>query len=253
MGKGNLIIKQKDSIEYNTNHGLWGPGCNPRLQEIIADEDYSLSFEKDENVPFGYKYGVGIDKQLREEKRMNNIKSELATVSSLYQSILGAIKISNINLIHMQRRFDLKSKLNTQSDRIILQSKAISLFKGNFIRLLKQYYSSQTINTIKSRISISLPLGHLTNDGSYTTVMTSNPYISSIHIKFAERDYNSCKSIEDKILSACREIDTLQLCNVGKQAIEFCNSEDKYPSPKEDIKELKDLNFNSINNVKFTV
>src|SRR5690349_10837440 len=128
-----------------------------------------------ERLPYHllYKSGPdspGIDKQLRDHKRLVRYNHEIneftpkpdpsmSTVKEqkvdkylkIQQGILAAVMIANSNLLNMADRLAITHARNKDRNYMIMQSEAVSLMKGNLIRVFKTLYSSRAINYIKSR------------------------------------------------------------------------------------------------------
>lgn len=95
--------------------------------------------------------------------------------------ILAAVRITNVNLLYNQQRLDrLAERGSTKSNLVILQSEAISIFRGNFIRMLRTNYprsDSHSINRLKSGMNFII------------TLDTVNPVIESVSIEWCNNYY----------------------------------------------------------------
>lgn len=176
------------------------------------------------------------------EKLLN--KSKMATEREISDGILACVKITNLNLINMQKRLNSSKR---EVARIILQTEANSIFKGNMIRVLKQLYNSPTINVIKSNMSYIIDLDSI------------HPIIIGIHVKWPElpdwrsKEYHVVRrAIMDAFLyMSYGEIEDQAIASLKETAAEekkvlITQLPNKAPS-------FDTISFDSLKQIKFTV
>lgn len=155
--------------------------------------------------------------------------------NDLKEGILAAVKITNTNLIHLHNRLQGK-----KTQRVILQTEAISIFKGNIIRVLKVVFDSSDISRIKSCAMFSIGIDSI------------HPVVDRISIIWVDRGFgneNFKRSLKDLISEEFKQITPVDL---NEQAVLAMKEVEIIEKPN-DVKNASDISFNSIKQIKFNV
>lgn len=160
----------------------------------------------------------------------------------LRDGILAAIKITNGNLINMERKLIYRTRKYNNVDRVLLQSESLSIFKGNVIRIFKQVYSSHMINRIKRSICFVLDLDDV------------HPVVRNVTVKWLDNIEWLSKEMEGIQMTISTSFANLTYDDISQMAIQAlaeAKDEDLQPNPIEKSLLLKDINFDTIKNIKF--
>lgn len=167
-------------------------------------------------------------------------ESSPSNIDKLITALKAAIRITNINLLHMRHRH----KKNDKTSRIILQSEALSIFKGNFVRMVKQFYDSSYTNRMKRYMNLAIDLEE------------DEAVINDVRITFLDKDYIpkweqelrsdlthaikalSSAEIEQEAFSSILEVNTNRISLGGKLSPNI-------------PKTVFDINLDSIKAIKF--
>lgn len=167
----------------------------------------------------------------------DNMEKEKDIVSG----VLAAIKITNGNLMNMERRLKYRRMKFQTVDRMLLQSESLSIFKGNIIRIFKQLYNSSVINRIKRSISFVIDL-----DDKY-------PLISDVRVIWLDNlEYMSAEmtGVRREISDAFANI-TIDLIQEQSITAMVDYAPQEPTTSFETSLALKDIDFESIKSVKF--
>ncbi len=159
----------------------------------------------------------------------------------IIDGILAAVKITNGNLINMERKLKYRRMKFQAVDRILLQSESLAIFKGNIIRIFKQIYNSHDINRIKRAISFVLDL-----DDEY-------PLVSDVRVTWLDNiEYMSDQMthIKQEISNAFASITIDQIQEQSIAAMIEYAPEETGTSISTTLT-FKDINFEKIQNIKF--
>lgn len=166
---------------------------------------------------------------------------------NLHEAILSCIYLTNTNLIHFYNR--LESKAKRRDYRIVYQSEALSIFKGNFVRLVKQLFGSCDVNRIKSVVQFDIRLDSV------------QPVVADVRIFQKEKAYLPARSAE--LLMMLKEaFANLTESDVTAEAYDAMKDVEKEQKKEKlaiqlsqvsepAIKTLQEINFDSISNIKF--
>lgn len=159
----------------------------------------------------------------------------------IIDGILAAIKITNGNLINMERKLKYRRMKFQSVDKMLLQSESLAIFKGNIIRIFKQIYSSHDINKIKRAISFVLDLDD------------NHPLVSDVRVAWLDNiEYISNKMtyIKQEISNAFASITVDQIQEQSIAAMVEYTPEEVSTSISTALT-FKDINFEKIQNIKF--
>lgn len=155
--------------------------------------------------------------------------------NDLKEGILAAVKITNTNLINLHNRLQ-----NKRTQRMILQTEALSIFKGNIIRVLKVVFDASDISRIKS-----CAMFHVSID-------TIHPVVDRIALTWVDRGFgneNFKRSLKDLISN---EFAKITAADLNEQAMAAMKEIQIIEKPTE-VKSPNDVNFDSIKQIKFKV
>ena len=210
----------------NTKLGLWGPSFCPT----------NLLSNKLDNMP--------------QKKSVASDVFDEGVSTSLTAGILSAVRLSNTNLIQLHNR--MAKSTRKDSNRIILQTEALSLFKGNFIRILKTLFTPEMINRIKRWMSIGICLDEVDPviDRVWFAWDDNRDYIPSweqaCQKKLKEAFANiSLGDYEQEAIIALRDNPIHGVSSVPVDLKRVLVYEDKKPL------QISDINFDSITSIKF--
>lgn len=229
-----------------TKLGLWDPllrSLGPTLSgascSLEKPKDMTYHDPSDDGPNYEEQAPPGLDSSGRREYKANKMKEYYPEqtpekVMWVEQVVKVALKIVNLNLIALGKRVRQRSERNPLRDNIILQSEAVSLFKGNFIRLMKQNFTHREISVIRSAMVFSLNIDQ-------------KDTISWVRFDWNEdRDYyHHLKAIMVKAF----KFTTLDYAILSKEAIDEWN--EKNPAPYIPAKTPADVDFSSIKKIKF--
>ncbi len=170
---------------------------------------------------------------------MRILEGKVVTLPTIKDAILGCIHITNVNLINMNNRFQNKDRA---VKKVILQSDALAIFKGNMIRVLKQLFDSATINIIKSRMTYVIVIDDV------------HPTISNIDAIWPELpDYRAeyYKSVRRKVLEAFHDISDGDIMDQAISSLKQVEASGVKIKPN--IQSFDDISFDSLTNIKFEV
>lgn len=153
--------------------------------------------------------------------------------------ILAAIKLSNMNLIHMRDRMESKGRLATTYP--ILQSEALSFFKGNLTRMLKQLFQREAINRIKSICTYIVKVHEDWGTIEDVSVRWDN-----------DKDAHYLAEARGCITDGFGMVTTDDILQQAIEAMREVDSERK-DTPILKAPTLSSINFDSITNIKFQV
>ena len=159
----------------------------------------------------------------------------------IMDGILAAIKITNGNLINMDRKLQYRRKKFTNVDRVLLHSESLNIFKGNIIRIFKQIYNSHDINRIKRSISFVLDLDD------------NHPLVSDVKVVWLNNiEYmsNQMSIAKQEISDAFASITVDQIQEQSIAAMVEYAAEETSTSISTALT-FKDINFEKIQNIKF--
>lgn len=210
-----------------------------KVDKIPKLEDMTYHDPSDDGPNYEEQAPPGLDSSGRREYKANKMKEYYPEqtpekVMWVEQVVKVALKIVNLNLIALGKRVRQRSERNPLRDNIILQSEAVSLFKGNFIRLMKQNFTHREISVIRSAMVFSLNIDQ-------------KDTISWVRFDWNEdRDYyHHLKAIMVKAF----KFTTLDYAILSKEAIDEWN--EKNPAPYIPAKIPADVDFSSIKKIKF--
>lgn len=171
-----------------------------------------------------------------------------STVEDIYNGLIGAIKITNTNLINMDARIKARNKptrmivddsvVFAKVNNVVLQTEAVSLFKGNLIRVFKRvwYADHRAINHIKGNLRFILRLAE-----DYPTII----WVQPIWIESNRERYSS---MENRISKAFSMLNTSVTQALADRCIDEYNDANPVGSS---ITEVSQINLKSIENIKF--
>lgn len=236
---GYQFIKDDESIHaydvrtYQDSYGKYHtavPGVSPKLMKQLTEE--RIRRELAENLP----QSCSVLPEPVKHTTMDTKRRELIS-----QGILAAAKLTNVNLISMDARIARTVSRNPDTRRqLILQSEALSIFKGNVTRIFKQICGSHEVNVIKRDMRIELNIREL--DGY--------PVISWVNANFFPPERLAYEYIRAELKDAFKRLNTLDLHTVAQEAI------DEYKQKNKDAvittpSNPADINFDSIKSIKF--
>lgn len=216
------LINNQNCMRQNARHGVYPSDLKPKnMEKTFMD--------------------IANDILSNKEKDMNVVTRK--TPKELKDAVLACISITNENLLMMNARLESKrSRFNTN---IILQSEALSIFKGNFIRFIKNLYGSADINRIKSNIVYIIELDEV------------HCIINDINVKWQPREYtpNILSAIMNEVAETFNKITAADIETLGYQSLKDF-SERKMNSKREHLKEVSDIhdiNFDSITKINLKI
>ena len=211
--------------------GLWGPkiegpstpGCLPSKPTNMYHDPADDGPNYEEDIP------NNLDTSGR---RVYKEKKERA--SWVTEAFKAAIRTTNLNLISVGKRLRQRAERNPLRDNIILQSEAVALFKGNFIRLMKQSFDPRDISKIKSSTVFTLSI-----DDKDT--------ISNIIVGWSND--NEYWDWLKTILTNSSKLSKNEYESLSKECLETWAQSN--PPSQTPPKRIEDVNFDSLKNIKF--
>lgn len=234
----NLGVKQHNNFcicGECTNIGLWGPTLSGASCSL--EKPNNMYHSPDDGVSYDEDFPVNLDSSGRrnyiENKTKKKEEPDMEKVTWVEQAIIATIKIVNLNLISLGKRMRQAADKNPLRNSIILQSEVVSLFKGNFIRLLKQQFSPREISVIKTSIT-------------YNIRIDINDTISLVGFTWEgdRENYHYLRAIMTKAFFS-----TVEYQFLSKAALDEWN--EKNPLIHAPAKTIYDVNFDSIKKIKF--
>lgn len=203
-------------------------------------------FVKDENVTFGYKHDVNCKcPECWEEKDLSSNQDKI------FAGLLASIKLVNIHLLCIHARQKRIPRINVdptilkKRDQYLLQSEAQALFKGNFIRLLKNVFSSSNINRIKRSCSFVVNIG----------TREEYPEVTWVLFFWDEDRYIPKEGaiIRECLLKSFKKLDTMLTVQCWKEAFEEWKAKggDTHMEPVPIAANIHQVNLDSLKNIKF--
>jgi len=273
-------VSMTEKYANGKKFGLWGPDFSPtdpayvnsqscdfiktlKNKAMYEDPGYNdgVSYEDQYNgdIP------IGLDTQGRRNYKINKIKEKMDndTLKSsgeisdeIVAAVLSAVRTTDTNLILLANRINSIKKYKA-TDGIIMQSEALSIFKGNLIRCLKQIFTPSDINRIKKGLNFAIGID------------VDLPIISSLKTSWTEyREYNApwALQLRGKLLSAFDKVSVGDIEQQGIIALRDCPFSPVEPTEpgqrivkyltdtrteEQEITSPKQINFDSIKNIKF--
>lgn len=171
-------------------------------------------------------------------------RSQLVQPKGLKDSILAAIKITNSNLINVEHRLQYRTK--KEIAKIIGQTEALSIFKGNIIKVFKQIFSSPTINRIKRAAAFKLQLD------SIHPVIGSVDIVWLDNIEWIASDMKQAQMIITEAFANLTEVEVQEqaIAALGEYEDSQINRPTSYQLGEPSLS-IEDINLNNIKNIKF--
>lgn len=236
-------------------------------RDCVVKDPYSVpsymeigELEKDE-VLFGWKQSLHLSQSMprdyqstiedhyhipKNPKEMDNKlkNSPTSYLTAIKTALKATIRITNINLINMHARLKQKKRKHDEAvNSVVLQSEALSIFKGNFIKFLKQIYDASTINRLKSSLTY------------YIVLRADQPVIAKVDVSYYQYKEHISGWEKDACSSIIEVFGRLSSEEVANEAANAMLETKKIPPEMdlipEEITNVSQISFESIKNIKF--
>lgn len=173
------------------------------------------------------------------------IKPTLA--QDIHDCFISCLNLTNKNLLNLEKR--LRSKTERRGVYFTLfQSEALSIFKGNFTRLLKVVIGSNNVNRLKSLLLFEITLDPVHN------------IVTEVKINSHRLDKYLSPDIKMEFATICDVLLSITDAEYEREAYESLKSFVEEESSKKQVNvshseivdDIKQLSFKSIENIKFT-
>ncbi len=209
--------------------GLWGPSWVPFKNKNMGDPIIMHTWTQHPS-----KTPVTLDSNKEKKESIKN-------------AILAAVRVTDANLINMENRLRKRATSKRGEVRIILQSEALSIFRGHLFKMFKQVMDSYESNRVKRLLSIELNLG--TDKCDYPE---ANTIIEGVkfHWLFPESyESKQLKVTKGYIEEARLELRDADVVCEGRAAL--ADYYDKNPAEKVVTNVKQVIDYQRLNNIKF--